>query len=189
MKKVGKRNGFSLVELLVVFAIIALLAGLIMPAVQRTREAAYRTQCANNLKQIGLAMLHYADNHAAALPPSAWSPSGGAWLGVSWAVLIFPWIEQDNLYKAWDLDKSYYDQSDEARRALVSIYFCPSRRDPTDLPMTSLSGDGGCKQWVYVPPGPGQMCGTWECAQWANQVPGSLGDYAACVGVDWSRFT
>jgi prepilin-type N-terminal cleavage/methylation domain-containing protein len=186
--KQGRGRGFTLVELLVVIAIIALLIGLLLPAVQKAREAAARTQCLNNLKQLGLASLHYADLHGGFLPPAARTLVDGS-QGASWAVSILSYIEEDNFYKTWNINLNYYDQSSQARLNPLSIYFCPSRRSATDPPEASISGDSGCKQWVYVPPGPGDDCGTWECAQWAPQTPGSLGDYAACIGADWTEFT
>jgi len=189
MMKKCRRRGFTLVELLVVIAVIALLIGLLLPAVQKAREAASRTQCLNNLKQIGLACIHYANDHDSHLPPYAWTPQDGQELGASWAVVIFPYLEQDNLYKLWDLNLSYYDQTARARSDPLSIYFCPTRRAADTPPTVSSSGDAGCKQWVYVPPGPGDDCGTWQCAQWAPHTPGALGDYAGSIGADWSEFT
>jgi type II secretory pathway pseudopilin PulG len=150
------------VELLVVIAIIALLIGLLMPAVQRVREAANRIKCGNNLKQIGLAMHMYHDNNPT-LPNSRLSD-----FHATWAVLIMPYIEQDNLYKQWNLPQSYYAQTDVARLTPVPIYFCPSRRTPQTPPTASIMGD----QDDDTGPALGPL------------TPGALGDYGACTGTD-----
>ena len=156
----GRRRGFTLIELLVVIAIIAVLIGLLLPAVQRVREAAQRTQCSNNLKQIGLAIhdYHNVNNH---LPPSRLSD-----LHATWAVLILPYLEQENLYRQWNLPNTYYSQSDAARLTPVPSYFCPTRRSAKSDPPASIAGD------TNDDPGPGP------------HVPGALGDYAACTGTD-----
>src|SRR5438034_458642 len=99
------RRAFTLIEVLVVIAIIAVLIGLLLPAVQKVREAAARAKCANNLKQLGLAVHNYHDARNA-MPPDRLAPGGF----VTWAVLILPYIEQDSVYKLWNLNARYIDQ-------------------------------------------------------------------------------
>src|SRR5437879_3505532 len=135
MDRSSRRSAFTLIELLVVIAIIAVLMGLLLPAVQKAREAASRIQCANNLKQIGLAMHHYENVHER-LPPSRLRVGSATWM-----VLILPFLEQDNLHRQWDLSQSYYQQNAVARLTPVKIYFCPSRRTATTGPTASQSGD------------------------------------------------
>jgi prepilin-type N-terminal cleavage/methylation domain-containing protein len=160
------RAGFTLIELLVVIAIIAILVGLLMPAVQSAREAANRIQCTNNLKQLGLAM-HLYENDFKALPPTRLDDQG-----VTWAYLILPYLEQNNLYKNWDLSLSYFEQTPLARETPVPLYFCPSRRVPDSPPRLSLSGDQLIKS-------DGSL---------GSQVPGALGDYAYSIGTTGADF-
>src|SRR5215204_6960624 len=99
-----KRGAFTLIELLVVIAIIAILIALLVPAVQKVREAAARTQCINNLKNIGLALHSFHDANKR-LPPGTstdtppWGSGGGH--GSSWKVFILPYIEQGALFNKW----------------------------------------------------------------------------------------
>src|ERR1043165_8858159 len=101
-----KRTAFTLVELLVVIALIGVLVALLLPAVQMAREAARRTQCANHLKQIGLGAQNFHDGKKL-LPPSRLSnyPTGTpAYVRfVTWAVLLLPYIEQKPYYDQWDI--------------------------------------------------------------------------------------
>src|SRR5690242_13403906 len=105
MVRTSRRSAFSLVELLVVIAIIGVLIALLLPAVQKVREAANRIHCINNLKQMGLALHNYHDNFNR-FPPSLdyglvpfFPPPNHGWTyGWSWMAYILPYIEQDNLW-------------------------------------------------------------------------------------------
>jgi prepilin-type N-terminal cleavage/methylation domain-containing protein/prepilin-type processing-associated H-X9-DG protein len=153
----ARRIGFTLIELLVVISIISVLIGLLLPAVQKVREAANRISCANNLKQIGLALHNYHGTNER-LPPSRMSANGP-----TWAVLLMPELEQDNLFYRWNVNQPYAWQTDVARLTPVKTYFCPSRRASNSAPTFSQSGD------------------LWGDGQSAVHVPGAMGDYAAVV--------
>src|SRR5438552_17827172 len=106
-----RHRGFTLIELLVVIAIIAVLIGLLLPAVQKVREAAYRMKCANNLKQFGIACHLYLDTSKVFPPGSKTIPTGN-WSGDkgSWLVLTLPYMEQDALFQQFPKrDVANYD--------------------------------------------------------------------------------
>ncbi len=119
------RSAFTLVELLVVIAIIGILVALLLPAVQAAREAARRTQCTNQLKQIGLALQNYHDTRKA-FPTGRTSPTQ---LGVAWSYLILPQMELGNIYDAYDKTQRVDAPANAtAMRTPIDVYVCPSRR-------------------------------------------------------------
>jgi prepilin-type N-terminal cleavage/methylation domain-containing protein/prepilin-type processing-associated H-X9-DG protein len=120
-------RAFTLVELLVVIAIIATLVGLLLPAVQSAREAGRRTQCANQMKQMGLAiMLVHDARRAFPMGRDTRDP-----FGQSWAFRLLPWLEEQNVFNALLPDKTvpmWDDRNAIAMRTPVGVFYCPSRR-------------------------------------------------------------
>ena len=166
------RRAFTLVELLVVIAIIGVLVALLLPAVQAAREAARRSQCQNNLRQIGLAAQNFHDTNNF-LPPLRLA--GGDGWATFW-VLIMPYMEQGNLANSWDLTKRYSQQTVQARQTQIKSYYCPTRRPPTSLSVA--------ESWNVndASPPPNTSSSTENRFSAANNPPGACGDYGACVG-------
>jgi prepilin-type N-terminal cleavage/methylation domain-containing protein len=129
-----RRRGFTLIELLVVIAIIGIVMGLLLPAVQQAREAARRSQCKNNLHQMGVALHNYESTHGVFPPGVIGTNSGGpAPLQLqTWPTLLLPYVEQAALYNAYNLNVRF-DHPNNAVAVLtrLPVYLCPSQKgDP-----------------------------------------------------------
>ncbi|HMC11106.1 MAG TPA: DUF1559 domain-containing protein, partial [Pirellulaceae bacterium] len=148
------RRGFTLVELLVVIAIIGVLVALLLPAVQAAREAARRSQCMNNLRQIGLALHTYHDTFRVFPPSYLTVPGGGGAMGPpdsengdagpGWTalMLLLPQIEQANLYNSFDINTTAWSAKNATvAQTPVKTYICPSaNHHPITYPVVNDSG-------------------------------------------------
>jgi prepilin-type N-terminal cleavage/methylation domain-containing protein len=127
-----RKRGFTLIELLVVIAIIAVLIALLLPAVQQAREAARRTQCKNNLKQMGLALFNYEGTYSRFPLPVMVSLGnstgyGGCLTSTVWSLAILPYIDQANTFNLYNSNVSAWEPSNAtAVQTVISAYLCPS---------------------------------------------------------------
>ncbi len=157
------RGGFTLIELLVVIAIIGILLSLLLPAVQKVREAASRLKCQNNLKQMGLALYNYHEARGGFPPGFVCSDTTLEHGEHSAFTLLLPYLEQGNLYLTFNLAAPWYDPVNrQAMGVQVPIYLCPSNRDQGWIDLRAISA-----QWnAPLPP----------------RVPSV--DYALCKGAN-----
>jgi len=149
----SRQKGFTLIELLVVITIIGMLIGLLLPAVQKVRSVAARLQCANNLKQIGLAMMNYESTYSTfpagyldnmtTIPVNATATTNpDPNIGWGWGALILPYLEQEPLYKSININSIAMNNTSAAaiafRKTFIKGFFCTS--DATDLNTFGILG-------------------------------------------------
>jgi prepilin-type N-terminal cleavage/methylation domain-containing protein len=143
----SNRRAFTLIELLVVIAIIAILIALLVPAVQKVREAAARLQCANNLKQLGLALHGYMNTNRTLPPNGIYSYNGATVSQVSaWSAVarILPYIEQDNIYRGIDFSTPYSTQPAVTSKR-IGLFICPSEMNDKGSGTNPVYGN---KNWT-----------------------------------------
>lgn len=178
----GKRSAFSMIELIVVMAILGIVIAVSLPALSQAREAARRTRCLNNLRNITFGLTQY-DHFQDRLPAAGYyhdPPNGDGGPHHSWAVSILPHVDQSNLHERWDLDKPLGDAANSSlARSFIPIYSCP------DDVSTSQGGHGDLS---YVVNGGFGFTirtgdGIGDCAvDWQGHRLDLNGDEAACTG-------
>lgn len=180
------RIAFTLIELLVVIAIIAILIALLVPAVQKVRDAAARTQCLNNLRQTGLAVHGYLNDHHVLPPNGVYTYNGVKVVQTSpWSALsrLLPYIEQENLFHGIDFSVPYSLQPGVTSKR-VAIYICPSENNDRGSGVDPIYGN---KNWTlnYA-----VNLGTWPVwtGKTSGQAPNGEGAFMPNVGVGVAGF-
>ncbi len=179
--RLSHRRGFTLVELLVVIAIIGVLVALLLPAVQAAREAARRSQCANNIKQIGLALQNYHDTYKTFPPGVIWGPGQAPYTlpyHHTWNVMILPFIEQQPLYDS--VDKLLPIWGQPVVGTPVATLRCPSdagRFDPIEtagIAVTNYPGSEGYHWWSGATYNPTSHPWLFADATWGDRFTGTV---------------
>jgi prepilin-type N-terminal cleavage/methylation domain-containing protein/prepilin-type processing-associated H-X9-DG protein len=162
-----RRTGFTLIELLVVIAIIAVLIGLLLPAVQKVREAANRSKCQNNLKQLGLSLHNYHDANGgfpAGLVSDSSNTEDASATGFTY---LLPYLEQDATYQVYHFDTDWFNQQNyQAVGIQIGLFFCPSNRAGGLIDLSLIA-----TEWGYALPPVAGAC-----------------DYAFCRGATGSLY-
>ncbi len=134
----SKKRGFTLIELLVVIAIIAILIALLLPAVQQAREAARRSTCKNNLKQLGLGLHNYHDIYGS-FPPGGMSAGNQ----LAWCAMILPQIDQAPLFKQFNFSTQTYTSFNALALTRIPVFLCPSASSASEKTTNSGEYSGG----------------------------------------------